>query len=72
MVFLFKVKKYSGEIVSSSEGEVFWVEKNDVLKLPWIWHMEIWHMDEIMKILADGEYAKLYLDTTDNWKPVLK
>jgi 8-oxo-dGTP diphosphatase len=67
VVFLFRAEEFSGELVSSSEGDVFWVEKNEVLKLPWIWSM-----DGIMKILADGKYTELFLDMSDDWKPVLK
>ena len=29
-------------------------------------------MDCLMKIIADGEYTELYLDSADDWKPVLK
>ena len=29
-------------------------------------------MDELLKIMADGEYTELYLDHEKNWSPVLK
>ena len=67
MVFLFRAEKFSGELVSSDEGRVFWMEKEDVLKSKWIWHM-----DCLMKILADGEFTELYLDPDNDWNPVLK
>ena len=67
VVFLFRAEEFSGELVSSEEGRVFWMEKEDVLKSRWIWHM-----DCLMKIIADGEYTELYLDSADDWKPVLK
>ncbi len=67
VVFLFRAEEFSGELVSSEEGRVFWVEKEDVLKSRWIWHM-----DCLMKIIAEGEYTELYLDSADDWKPVLK
>ena len=67
VVFLFRAEEFSGELVSSEEGRVFWMEKEDVLKSRWIWHM-----DCLMKIIADGEYTVLYLDSADDWKPVLK
>ena len=67
IVFLFRADRFSGEPVSSDEGRVFWMEKEDVLKSNWIWHM-----DGLMKIIADGEYTELYLDSADDWKPVLK
>ena len=67
LVFLFTADRFSGELASSAEGRVFWMEKEDVLKSDWIWHM-----DGLMKIMADGEYTELYLDPADDWKPVLK
>lgn len=67
IVFLFKTDSYSGELASSSEGRVFWLEIDDVLKTNWIWNM-----DGLMKIFASGEFAELFLDSADGWKPILK
>ncbi|MBO4650859.1 MAG: NUDIX domain-containing protein [Clostridiales bacterium] len=67
VVFLFKTDRFSGELSSSSEGKVFWMERSEVLKANWIWQM-----DELLKIMADGEYTELYLDHEKNWSPVLK
>jgi len=67
IVFLFTADRFSGELTSSSEGRVFWMEKEEVLKSNWIWHM-----DKLMRILVDGEYTELFLDTADDWKPILK
>ena len=67
VVFLFPADRLSGEVVSSEEGRVFWVEKDDVLKTNWVWHM-----DGLMRIMADGEYTELFLDAANDWKPVLK
>ena len=67
IVFLFRADRFSGELVSSEEGRVFWMEKEEVLKSHWIWHM-----DGLLRIMADGEFAELYLDAADDWKPVLK
>ena len=67
LVFLFTADRFTGELASSDEGRVFWMEKEDVLKANWIWHM-----DGLMKIMAEGEYTELYLDAAEDWKPVLK
>ncbi len=67
VVFLFRTDRFSGELASSDEGKVFWMEKEDVLKSNWIWHM-----DGLLRIMADGAYSELYLDTANDWKPVLK
>ena len=67
IVFLFKTDSFSGELTSSDEGKVFWVEKDEVLQMNWIWHM-----DGILKVMADGEYAELFLDSANDWKLILK
>ena len=67
VVFLFTADRFTGELASSREGRVFWVEQDEVLKTNWIWHM-----DGLMRIMADGDYTELYLDAADDWKPVLK
>ncbi|MBR5345063.1 MAG: 8-oxo-dGTP diphosphatase [Clostridia bacterium] len=67
VVFLFTANRFSGELTSSAEGKVFWMEKEAVLKSNWIWHM-----DSLMKIMDDNEFTELYLDDTNDWKPVLK
>lgn len=67
IVFLFRTDQFSGELMSSDEGRVFWMEKDEVLRSDWIWHM-----DGLLRIMADGEFAELFLDAADDWKPVLK
>ena len=67
LVFLFRADTFSGELSSSSEGRVFWLEKDAVLKSNWIWHM-----DGLMRIMVDNEFTELYLDAANDWKPILK
>ena len=67
VVFLFTADRFTGELRSSEEGRVVWLEQHQVLESNWIWHM-----DGLMKIMADGEYTEMYLDPADDWKPVLK
>ena len=67
MVFLFRADTFSGELTSSEEGRVFWTEKEDVLKMNWIWNL-----DGIMRVLEEDGPAELFLDPADNWKAVLK
>lgn len=66
IVFLFKAEKYSGTLNSSSEGQVFWVEIDEVLNLPWIWGM-----DNLMKIFVNGEFSEFYMNAKDGWTPVM-
>jgi ADP-ribose pyrophosphatase len=66
MVFLYRADHFSGELKSSDEGKVFWLEKDEVLKARWIWHMDV------LLRLMDGEFTEIFLDRDDDWKPVLK
>ena len=66
MVFLYRAEKFSGELKSSDEGKVFWLEKDEVLGARWIWHM-----DALLRLM-DGEFTEIFLDRDDDWKPVLK
>ena len=66
LVFLFKTDRFSGELVSSEEGKVFWAERDEVLRMNWIWNM-----DGIMRVMEDSP-AELFLDAADDWKPMLK
>ena len=50
LVFLFRADRFHGELALSDEGRVYWVEKDEVLKTGWIWHM-----DGLMRIMADGD-----------------
>lgn len=67
IVFLFKTDQYSGNLRSSDEGKVFWTDLSELTKLP-----IMWHMDSMIRIFSTGEFAELFLDSADNWKPLLK
>lgn len=67
VVFLFRAESFTGTLRSSEEGEVFWVEQDELLGLDWMWHM-----DKLMRIFAEEAYAELFLDSSDDWTPVLK
>ncbi len=67
IVFLFRAEKFSGTLTSSSEGQVFWVEIDQVLDLPWIWGM-----DKLMRIFAGGEFSEFFLNAKDGWAPLMK
>ena len=67
IVFLFRTDRFSGELVSSDEGRVFWAEKEDVLRMEWIWNL-----DGIMRVFEEKGPSEVFLDTADNWKQILK
>lgn len=67
VVFLFKADKFSGELSSSDEGEVFWADIEKLTELDLMWHMDI-----MLKIFLKGEYSELFLDRQRDWKAILK
>ena len=67
IVFLFKTDKFTGTLRSSSEGEVFWVEKDRLAELD-----TMWHMDSMTRIFLTEEFSELFLDAENDWSPVLK
>lgn len=67
IVYLFKTDKFSGTLQSSDEGKVFWTSLDKLMDLP-----VMWHMDSMMHIFLKEEYAELFLDDTQDWKPILK
>ena len=67
MVFMFTANQFSGTLCSSEEGEVFWTELSDLKNLSTMWHLE-----KMLQVVSSDEYSELFLDSADNWKPVLK
>ena len=67
MVFVFKATDFSGTLQSSEEGKVFWVEPSELNN-----YSTIWHFETMLKLVMDENYSELFLDSNDNWKPVLK
>ncbi len=69
IVLLYKTSTFSGELKSSCEGKVYWI---DIDKLPEL--NPIWNAEEILKITYDEEFSELFFDNTkqDNGKNLLK
>ena len=51
----------------ADEGKVFWTQLDALPQMP-----TIWHMDHMLRILDKEEFAELFLDTEQDWKPILK
>ena len=67
MVFVFKATDFSGKLHSSEEGDVFWIELSELQN-----YSTMWHFETMLKFVLDEKYSELFLDSNDNWKPVLK
>ncbi len=68
MVLMYKTDKFSGELRSSEEGEVFWVNKSDFLGLKLAPTME-----EYFKVFWDDDLSELYYyKENGKWVTVMK
>ena len=67
MVFIFRADNFEGSLTSSEEGCVFWTELSELKKLP-----TMWHFDQMVELACSQEHSEIFLDSTDNWKPLLK
>lgn len=68
MVFLYKTNTYSGNIQSSSEGEIFWIPLKELKKKE-----TLWHLDMMLEIFEGTGVTELYFDrNADAKEPKLK
>lgn len=68
LVFLFRADKFSGEVVSSEEGEMLWIDKRDLHEFNLVQDF-----DDMLKVMAEDTYNEFqYLVQNDEWKVVLK
>ncbi len=57
MVFLYKTNTYSGNIQSSSEGEIFWMPLKELKKKE-----TLWHLDMMLEIFEGNGVTELYFN----------
>lgn len=62
MVFLYKTNQFSGDIISSNEGKVFWIPLEELKKSD----NTLWHMDQMLEIFCESEYSELYFNRNEN------
>lgn len=68
MVLMYKTDKFSGDIKSSEEGEIYWTDINSFSSLKLASGME-----EMLKVFCDDELSEFFYDREDGeWKIVLK
>lgn len=69
MVFLYKTNQFSGDIISSNEGKVFWMPLEGLRKA----ENKLWHMDQMLELFCGNTYSELYFSRNDSAiKPILK
>jgi len=68
MVLLYKTNKFTGKLKSSEEGEVYWVDLNELSQ------MKLDNdMNDLVKVFLDDNLSEFrYYKENDEWKHVLK
>jgi len=68
IVFLFTADEFTGEVISSEEGEMRWVNKSELASL-----QTVDDFDELLKVMLDENLSEfLYVIEGGEWKVVLK
>lgn len=68
LVFLFRADKFSGEVVSSEEGEMRWIDKRDLHEFNLVQDF-----DDMLKVMAEDTYNEFqYIVENDEWRVMLK
>lgn len=68
MVFLYRTNTFSGSLISSTEGDVFWMPLNELRKKE-----TLWHLDLMLEIFTKNEVTELYFDRNGSaTDPILK
>ena len=68
MVLLYKTNKFTGELKSSEEGEVYWIDLNELSEMKFANDM-----NDLMKVFLDNDLSEFrYYKENDKWKYMLK
>lgn len=57
LVLLYKTNKFSGELKSSEEGRVFWLDRKDIPDANLIWNMR-----ELLEIFEGDMYSEFFFE----------
>ena len=68
IVFFFSSSEFEGELISSEEGEVYWIEKNEIPNLD-----TVEDFDQMLEIMLNDNLTEFqYMIEDDEWKVILK
>lgn len=63
LMFYYKTNKYKGKLKSSNEGEVFWINRNDLDK----YHLSL-DLKRILKVMDSPELSEIiYYEKNNKW-----
>lgn len=57
LVLLYKTNQFSGELKSSDEGRVFWLDRKDIHNANLIWNMR-----ELLEIFEGNKYSEFFFE----------
>ena len=60
IVLLYKTHKFTGELKSSDEGRVFWIDRADIDRVNLIWNMK-----ELLEIFDTNLYSEFFFKIKD-------
>ena len=68
IVFLFTADKYTGELISSDEGTMHWVDKDELASVN-----TVSDLNELLQVMLDDDLSEFqYVIEADEWKMILK
>lgn len=68
IVFLFSACEFEGELISSEEGEMYWVDKSDIPNVD-----AVEDLQEMIDVMLDENLTEFqYVIEDDEWKVILK
>ena len=68
IVFLFTADKYTGELISSDEGTMHWVDKDELSSVN-----TVSDLNELLQVMLDDDLSEFqYVIEDGEWKMVLK
>lgn len=68
VVFLFKTNSFEGELISSHEGRMEWVHRNEISRLNTVADLE-----ELLRVMECDELTEFqYILNGEDWIPVLR
>lgn len=68
IVLLYETEDFSGELTSSAEGDMLWVERADIPKIS-----TVKHLAELINVMLSHDLSEFqYVINGDEWIPVIK
>ncbi|MBQ6844286.1 MAG: 8-oxo-dGTP diphosphatase [Agathobacter sp.] len=68
IVFMFLATEFEGELISSDEGEMHWVDKSDIPNLDTVPDLQ-----EMIDVILDENLTEFqYIKEVDEWKVILR